>query len=503
MPQSGGSKPLWVDGTLLGREEDSPPSPADSPTDDSPADVPLADVQPAEGPPAPSSAPGSDPGRSLNEPLPEEEQQEPKKKTKDAPLLQCHFCQKIMRTDPENIMKNRTSYQIHLVESHFEVTMYGDIPDSESYKCPVPECEFPSTELKSRLRIHLAVNHREFYPRVHKRIRALKMSEKIDAEYQKLKSVIRFFKEDPRVQDDSVPDFEERVKNEKDMPQIKVEISEEFSQFLKTGTVKTEPADSGNKEKGDKSKSADDETGKDVSPEPEKKKRKKEKKAKNKGKKKSKKEIKTKHLRKQQEEVTIKIEDEDDYSSESSKNNDQGKGESDPSKGSKATEIIKLHEDIVNSQDNSPEVVSDERTEEADYSVKTNEESSAEEEIILDDVDDVMEISAGDNAKSSEPDIILDDDEKTKPSENKREDVNSRDGTVEDKGDAVGTTTTTTTLTPTPHSTPEVETDEKDQERNEKPKAPSLKYSCRGCKMEFDKRPDVIIHIITIHMIER
>ena len=77
-------------------------------------------------------------------------------------------------------------------------------------------------------------------------------------------------------------------------------------------------------------------------------------------------------------------------------------------------EIIKLHEDIVNSQDNSPEVVSDERTEEADYSVKTNEESSAEEEIILDDVDDVKEISAGDNAKSSEPDIILDDDEKTK-----------------------------------------------------------------------------------------
>ena len=486
MPHSGGSKPLWVDGTLLGRE---PEPRSEEPEDDSPA----------PGPPDPSDGCISENNPQQSEKEPEE----PRKKTKDAPLLQCHFCQKIMRTDPENIVKNRNSYQIHLVESHFEATMYGDLPEAETYKCPVTDCDFPSTELKSRLRIHLAINHQEFYPRVQKRIRELKMIEQIGKEYQKLNDVLRFFREDPRVQDDSVPDARseedvERGKRKKDMPEIKVEISEEFSQFLKTGKIKTEPEDTGNKEESDKlpAQKPNDQLGTVLSPEPEKKKKKKDKKAKKvkNGKKKTKKEIKTKHLRKQQEkeeEVTIKIEDEDDYSSASSSKNDQEKDKSDTNKKVNDTEIIKLHEEIVNSQDSSPEVLPDDDKVEAPKKVEEKEKPSlVEDEITLDDEDDVMEISTGDadNAsdKGSEPEIILD--EKEKPSEDSRmNETNIRDEKEEKEGE-------------TPLKT---QNEDKDKKKAEEPKKPSLEYSCRGCKMEFDKRPDVIIHIITIHMVDR
>ena len=115
----------------------------------------------------------------------------------------------------------------------------------------------------------MAINHKEFYVRVFKRLDKLQSSlhkERKSSEAKKLEDILKFFKEDTRVIDDAIPSKEStseekkdleneniesekvNIKNEKgkDMPQVKVEISEEFSMYLKNGTIKEEPKDSDN-----------------------------------------------------------------------------------------------------------------------------------------------------------------------------------------------------------------------------------------------------------------
>ena len=188
------TKPLWVDGTTLGTEEVDKESVSpdisniESPEEDSKCknqelspekekvtesscddkdESPVGgELPPKESllknqsttPPVPSI--NEETQKKATEITSEGSEKVKEKKPKNSPYLQCHFCPKIMKTDSTNILKNRNSYQIHLVESHFEASMYNDILDSEKYKCPNIGCEFGETDVKSRLRIHLAINHR-------------------------------------------------------------------------------------------------------------------------------------------------------------------------------------------------------------------------------------------------------------------------------------------------------------------------------------------------------
>ena len=119
--------------------------------------------------------------------------------------LRCQLCTKVMKIDPTKTTKNRQSYIIHLMESHFERTMFSDIPNLEKYSCPYPSCNH-STELKAKFRIHLAFSHKEFSKRVNRRVSDLERtmhsaddpSQKLD-EIDKLKDIKTFFQSDSRV----------------------------------------------------------------------------------------------------------------------------------------------------------------------------------------------------------------------------------------------------------------------------------------------------------------
>ena len=275
-----------------------------------------------------------------------------------------------MKTDPQQISKNRHSYQVHLVEAHFEASMYGDISDQERNLCPVLSCSYPGTDMKKQFRYHLAIHHKEFHPRCLKRIEQLEsdpdLTDAEKSELKKIKNILVFFSEDARVVDDSireekpreakkvtdaVPDTEEKkvelkgltvVKKEKDMPEMTVEISEDFSKYLRANSIKSEPldvdtaADSTEKEgNGDRKSQSEEEKASNLAPK--------------KGKK-SKKDLKSQNLRKhptnsEEAEGDIKLEEE--VEQENNKKRDVEKA---TENNVENEEIQKLHEDIVNSQ---------------------------------------------------------------------------------------------------------------------------------------------------------
>ena len=496
MPLAKGSasvKPLWVDGTLVGREAEN--EAMREPEVDSPVPEPKARLTENEAE------------------IKVDEVKE--KKVKDSPLLQCQFCPKIMKTDSSNIMKNRNSYQIHLVESHFESWMYEDISDDNTeYKCPHSDCDFASPDKKSRLRIHLTIFHQEFYPRIFKRIESLipnsgdaASDDKKPKEAEKLKEVIKFFRNDSRVLDDTFPDEKDikevdltLVKKEKDMPDVKVEISEEFSQYLKDGTIKKEPED------GTKATNVDNQEDKSKNnsspPEEEKRKlKKKSKKLKSKEKgKKSKKEIKHKNLRKQQEqkEITIKIEDDDEDDSGSSSHQDDVKNVDEESveKAPEPADIIKLHEDIVNSQE-----ITLEDDEIMEITDEKNESESVRNEVTLDDNEKVASCEERDKNCEDLPaeEIVLVEEEKESV-EPKDEGTKVLNTVVEDKAENIESTHDENAETSTKLQDTKNQKSHPDVVAVKQVSKKGLEFSCRACGEEYEKRPGVIMHIITEHI---
>merc|ERR1719234_1460998 len=116
--------------------------------------------------------------------------------------LRCRLCPKVMRIHPSKVSKNRQSYQMHLMESHFVDTMFNDIPDLQKFFCPYHGCKFPGADTKERFRVHLAFTHKEFSKRINRRITELMGCADPDAnvsELQTLRDTKEFFKKDPRV----------------------------------------------------------------------------------------------------------------------------------------------------------------------------------------------------------------------------------------------------------------------------------------------------------------
>ena len=351
----GSSKPLWVEGVALGREseaENNIDNVSRSGSSLSKSGERTSIIQSEQ-----RSA-----GGEVVKP------QEKKKKVKVDPYLQCHLCSMIMKTDPEKIMKNRHSYQVHLIEAHFESSQYRDIADQEKYFCPRSNCTYPGTELKSRMRYHLAIHHKEFHERCRKRIKDIETKpEQTDMEkdcLKKIKSILVFFDEDSRVVDhemkdrirlesprdddketSSGPQTEEKrdedivttnIKKEReDRSEVRVEMSEEFSAYLRAGSIKSEPIEDIDDEK-EKDGKSEKENGKQSRPQTSAKKTKK-----------NKKDFKSQNLRKQQahsdtEEESIKIEDDVEKTKIESVKESTGSN-------LQSEEIQKLHEDIVNS----------------------------------------------------------------------------------------------------------------------------------------------------------
>ena len=390
-------KPLWVDGISLGREK----KPDLENNCSNEKEIVLESR-----------------GHEAQKTEMEEDQQD--KKPKDTPYLQCHLCPKIMKTDAVNIIKNRNSYQIHLVESHFENSMYSELSDQSLYKCTYNDCTFPSTDAKSRLRIHLALSHREFYPRLFKRLEKLKSlshKEKKLKEAKKLQDIVDFFKSDVRVIDENVPDPEApglsetshecvKIKEEKEPPNV-VTIDEEFSTFLKNDQIKSEPTVTEVENKGtipDDNERTEEKSNPNLNALQS-----------NVAKKKKKKklsDLKAKTLRKVPAEGNKAEVDGPDKKSSTDSSEEAKEPEDD----------IRLHEEIVGSHetqilDNNKTDVGEEKIPEEDKCTREN----LDEDVLSDDEQFV----------------------------------------------------------------------------------PVLEYGCRQCKTEFVKRPDVIMHIITEHLVDR
>ena len=374
--RKGSSKPLWVEGVTLGKKSDLENN---SVSDSRPGSklskaVVKTNWCQSQQKPSEDERKSTDSERKSAEPErksselerksaepektsaePERKPAEPElqeKKTKVYPILQCHLCTKIMKTDPEQILKNRHSYQVHLVEAHFERSMYGDIEDGEKYLCPRTNCTFPGTDLKNRIRYHLAIYHQEFQQRCVKRVKELESKSDQTSleknELNKIRNILVFFNEDSRVVDETIKSQLESlpaasqaeenkdevrtldIKKEKDM----VEISEDFSKYLRAGSIKSEPIDIDHecdKEKQEKPKSDTTEPPKPTATDTMKRK-------------KSKKDLKSENLRKkptnyEAEEEIIKIED--DVENSGDKNSTENSLE--------RQDIQKLDEVIVNS----------------------------------------------------------------------------------------------------------------------------------------------------------
>ena len=116
--------------------------------------------------------------------------------------LRCRLCPKVMKIDPTKVSKNRQSFQMHLMESHFVETMFNDIPTMSKYYCPYRACEFPGAETKERFRVHLAFTHKEFSKRINRKITELMAGADPSSnmtELQTLRDIKDFFQKDPRV----------------------------------------------------------------------------------------------------------------------------------------------------------------------------------------------------------------------------------------------------------------------------------------------------------------
>ena len=388
---------------------------------------------------------------------PSEKPKDSEIKPRDTPYLQCHLCSKIMKTDSQNIVKNRNSYQIHLVEAHFENSMYSDISDQSSYKCSYPGCHFPATDIKSRLRIHLAVSHREFYQRLGTRLdklKALSHKHKRLSESEKLKDILKFFKTDPRVLDENTPDIDSdgnielkddtthaqicqtKIKEEKEDTNV-VTIDEEFSTYLRNGQIKNEPQESSKDEliqKPENDKLDEKANSENVESTELKSKAKKKKK---------KKDLKHKKLRKTQQSESVE-EDKTEEEKTSENNTDCTIDTSNTSDSREVKEtdsiIIKLHEDVVNSQ-----------------------------EIVLDDDADPNSESVDKSKVESEQDKAVDNEA---PEENMETD-----------------------------KTESYDVDESEDQKEEARESElTHEYACRLCREEYDQRPDIIMHIITQHL---
>ena len=211
------------------------------------------------------------------------------------------------------------------------------------------------------------------------------------SELKKIRNILVFFSEDARVIDDcireekprelkevteAVPEAEEKkvelngltvVKKEKDMPEIKVEISEDFSKYLGADSIKSEPIDVDSHEK-EENKDRTSEQEKPSNP------------VGKKGKK-SKKDLKSKNLRKHptnSEEVEGDVKHEEEEENPNKKKSDVEKVQENNVENE---EIQKLHEDIVNSQP-LPITIHDEddEVEEKEVKDKSSEDESAREE---------------------------------------------------------------------------------------------------------------------------
>ena len=116
--------------------------------------------------------------------------------------IRCKLCPKVMKIDPTKVNKNKQSYQMHLMESHFVDSMFNDIPTLPKYYCPYHGCEFPGADTKERFRVHLAFTHKEFSKRINRRITQLMGGADPDshmAELQTLRDIKEFFQKDQRV----------------------------------------------------------------------------------------------------------------------------------------------------------------------------------------------------------------------------------------------------------------------------------------------------------------
>ena len=194
--------------------------------------------------------------------------------------------------------------------------------------------------------------------------------------------------------------------------------------------------------------------------------KKKDKKGKGKGKK-SKKEIQDqKPTSPEFNEVTIKIDDEEDNSNHSKPGDTTEPKSSNPINATADktddSDIIKLHEDIVNSQ-----------------------------EIILDD--EIEEIV-------KEKDIFGKETVQN-TGEQQEKDVDAQDENADDveKEESDENTAKNNLVNEKKVSDLEII---KDAENNTHP-PPTIEYTCKACRKGFDKRPDVIMHIITQHMQDR
>ena len=279
-----------------------------------------------------------------------------------------------------------------------------------------------------------------------------------------MRDVVKFFSTDERVLEENIPAEEEKeglkeplikeIKKEKDLqdnPDVKVEISAEFSKYLKEGEIKTEKVDVENNE-------VQSEKDKKIPEKSKTEKLLKSKKGKGKGKK-SKKDIKSKALRKHKQDSPTSKEGTDEVKVEEGNSVDKKATKQDSGSDSceAIEDAIKLHEDIVNSVPDS---------------VKVKDRS-----------EDLVEVK---NKEPKENEIIIDDDHDEHVKKKKEIEDSHEKGNKEVSNSPV---------------------DEKSGEKeviDEKPLSPTptMEYTCKGCKTDFETRPKVIIHIITEHLKE-
>ena len=512
--------------------------------------------------------------------------------------LRCQFCTKVMKIDPSKTNKNRQSYQIHLMESHFERSMYSDIPTLSKYFCPYKGCDYTGTDQKSRFRIHLAFRHKEFAKRINRRINELDRttpSFEKSGELHNLRGLRDFFQKDSRVVNPAKTDAENWIKDdilfsaevilkagppmksksnspqsvsgsetpifltpdgkiltvekqELDIPEIKVEISEELIKQLKHEPIKLEPVDlsespmstDGEKTEDtmplislkvseeEKNANTDESSKEDVSrklelnsddkleptkeelndKEQQESKKKLHPKLKGKGKK-SKKEVKTQNLRKEPREENLQEEDEKSETKTKEVNKTEKKMlekwdvnpkvDKQNSKDSLDDSYDELKE-ITESLSDHKQVVDNDSISIATEAPLTIDESDESNKTFFNDKTGILEHSNSLN-------LVL---PESPASGNDVENDNSQEAPVKEIKTEIKTNSddTPVKISAASPSLSLIQSDESESSGSKAVETPDIGhnpeiYACKTCKKEFDKRPGVIMHIITQHMQER